>query len=315
MPTRAARYEDLLFDTPSYLPPEEAAAAAASCPGAPGAELAHGKRGRIKRLRVYVGSYDQSLNLQTDESYALAVAAPTSTLQARALPAPAPEAARPARRAARPASSLRFTPMAAHRGARGRRPPCTARCAAWRPSRSWWTVWHARRAARRASGCPARPHRQHQTIPPPPAPASRPPGLPRAWKRRPRRPPERPGRRRWGVRQRMGRTRGGRVPWARVAAAACSCRPPSRGAGWLRPAGQGRRGKGGKRGRMQARPARTPASAVPVFARGCAFCRRVERRDAAQAAAGRLGGPGQTARPRVRARRAPPRAASGRGGQ
>lgn len=37
----------------------------------------------IHRLKVYVTSNDQSLNLQTDESYALTVAAPTSTLEVR----------------------------------------------------------------------------------------------------------------------------------------------------------------------------------------------------------------------------------------
>ena len=35
----------------------------------------------IHRLKVYVASNDQSLNLQTDESYALIVSAPTSTLE------------------------------------------------------------------------------------------------------------------------------------------------------------------------------------------------------------------------------------------
>ena len=37
----------------------------------------------IHRLKVYVASNDQSLNLQTDESYALIVSAPTSTLEVR----------------------------------------------------------------------------------------------------------------------------------------------------------------------------------------------------------------------------------------
>jgi hypothetical protein len=37
----------------------------------------------IHRLKVYVASNDQSLNLQTDESYALTVSAPTSTLEVR----------------------------------------------------------------------------------------------------------------------------------------------------------------------------------------------------------------------------------------
>ena len=35
----------------------------------------------IHKLKVYVASNDQSLNLQTDESYALIVSAPTSTLE------------------------------------------------------------------------------------------------------------------------------------------------------------------------------------------------------------------------------------------
>jgi hypothetical protein len=35
----------------------------------------------IHRLKVYVATNDQSLNLQTDESYALTVSAPTSTLE------------------------------------------------------------------------------------------------------------------------------------------------------------------------------------------------------------------------------------------
>ena len=35
----------------------------------------------IHRLKVYVASNDQSLNLQTDESYALIISAPTSSLE------------------------------------------------------------------------------------------------------------------------------------------------------------------------------------------------------------------------------------------
>ena len=35
----------------------------------------------IHRLKVYVATNDQSLNMQTDESYALTVSAPTSTLE------------------------------------------------------------------------------------------------------------------------------------------------------------------------------------------------------------------------------------------
>lgn len=35
----------------------------------------------MHRLKVYVASNDQSLSLETDESYALTVTAPTSTLE------------------------------------------------------------------------------------------------------------------------------------------------------------------------------------------------------------------------------------------
>lgn len=44
-------------------------------------EQAEDVEGGVHRLKVYVASNDQSLNLQTDESYALTVSAPTSTLE------------------------------------------------------------------------------------------------------------------------------------------------------------------------------------------------------------------------------------------
>lgn len=80
------RYEDLVFGTPSYLPEAALCAdftAETQGNGSLAAALGRGKHRKIKRLRVYVGSYDQSLNLQTDESYALSISAPTSTLQVR----------------------------------------------------------------------------------------------------------------------------------------------------------------------------------------------------------------------------------------
>ena len=40
----------------------------------------------IHRLKVYVASNDQSLNLQTDESYALIISAPTSSLEVGGTP-------------------------------------------------------------------------------------------------------------------------------------------------------------------------------------------------------------------------------------
>jgi len=68
----SCRYESIIFDTPAYVPRSHSVKEKA--------ELAD--KG-IHRLKVYVSSSDQSLNLQTDESYALTVAAPTSTLEVR----------------------------------------------------------------------------------------------------------------------------------------------------------------------------------------------------------------------------------------
>lgn len=70
----ACRYEDLIFDTEAYTPATDATYARVEAV----------ERKGIHRLKVYVASNDQSLNLETDESYALTVTAPTSTLEARA---------------------------------------------------------------------------------------------------------------------------------------------------------------------------------------------------------------------------------------
>lgn len=64
------RYEDIIFETAAYVPRSHSMKEKA--------ELA--EKG-IHRLKVYVATNDQSLNLQTDESYALTVSAPTSTLE------------------------------------------------------------------------------------------------------------------------------------------------------------------------------------------------------------------------------------------
>lgn len=82
MLVRTRRYEALIFDTPSHLT-EEALHGGLASASAFAAALERKRHDRIKRLRVYVGSYDQSLGLQTDESYTLSIAAPTSSLQAR----------------------------------------------------------------------------------------------------------------------------------------------------------------------------------------------------------------------------------------
>ena len=76
------RYEALIFDTPSHLT-EDALHSGLAIASALAAALERRRHDRIERLRVYVGSYDQSLGLQTDESYTLSIAAPTSSLQAR----------------------------------------------------------------------------------------------------------------------------------------------------------------------------------------------------------------------------------------
>ena len=65
-----ARYEDLIFGTPAHVPVSEKSI-----------ERVGVAEEGIHRLKVYVASNDQSLNLQTDESYALIVSAPTSTLE------------------------------------------------------------------------------------------------------------------------------------------------------------------------------------------------------------------------------------------
>ena len=65
------RYEDLIFDTEAYAPTTAATLD----------RLAAVKRKGVHHLKVFVASNDQSLNLETDESYALTVAAPTSTLE------------------------------------------------------------------------------------------------------------------------------------------------------------------------------------------------------------------------------------------
>lgn len=64
------RYAEYLFDTDAHVPFSEAS----------GGRVSAAERG-IHKLKVYVASNDQSLNLQTDESYALIVSAPTSTLE------------------------------------------------------------------------------------------------------------------------------------------------------------------------------------------------------------------------------------------
>ena len=65
-----ARYEDIIFGTPAHVPASERSIE----------RVGVAEQG-IHRLKVYVASNDQSLNLQTDESYALIVSAPTSTLE------------------------------------------------------------------------------------------------------------------------------------------------------------------------------------------------------------------------------------------
>ena len=65
-----ARYEDLIFGTPAHVPVSEKSI-----------ERVGVAEEGIHRLKVYVASNDQSLNLETDESYVLIVSAPTSTLE------------------------------------------------------------------------------------------------------------------------------------------------------------------------------------------------------------------------------------------
>ena len=66
----ACRYEEYIFGTPAHVPVSERSTE----------RVKHAEQG-IHRLKVYVAFNDQSLNLQTDESYALIVSAPTSTLE------------------------------------------------------------------------------------------------------------------------------------------------------------------------------------------------------------------------------------------
>ena len=66
----ACRYEEYIFGTPAHVPLSERST-----------ERVEAAEQGIHRLKVYVASNDQSLNLQTDESYALTVSAPTSTLE------------------------------------------------------------------------------------------------------------------------------------------------------------------------------------------------------------------------------------------
>ena len=66
------RYGDLIFGTPAYQPVTARAVERA--------ELAEE---RVKSLKVYVASNDQSLNLETDESYTLQISAPHSSLSVR----------------------------------------------------------------------------------------------------------------------------------------------------------------------------------------------------------------------------------------
>lgn len=66
----ACRYEDYIFGTPAHVPVSERSTG----------RVKQAEQG-VHRLKVYVALNDQSLNLQTDESYALIVSAPTSTLE------------------------------------------------------------------------------------------------------------------------------------------------------------------------------------------------------------------------------------------
>ncbi|KAK9799837.1 hypothetical protein WJX73_007713 [Symbiochloris irregularis] len=66
-----ARYYTLIFSSPGYQPT-----------GSQAGERLRSARHEIKRLDVYVHSNDQSLNLNTPESYELTVAAPHSTIEA-----------------------------------------------------------------------------------------------------------------------------------------------------------------------------------------------------------------------------------------
>lgn len=67
------RYEDIIFGTPSYYAPSEAADDRLDA-------AASKKENAIKHLKVYVASNDQSLNLDTDEGYVLTIGAPGSSI-------------------------------------------------------------------------------------------------------------------------------------------------------------------------------------------------------------------------------------------
>ena len=67
------RYEDIIFETEAYAPLTTAAIRRAGA----------AKHKGIHRLKVYVASNDQSLNLEMDESYSLSVDAPSSTLSVK----------------------------------------------------------------------------------------------------------------------------------------------------------------------------------------------------------------------------------------
>lgn len=69
------RYEETIFGTPAHVPITERSIS----------RVTDAEQG-IHRLKVYVASNDQSLNLQTDESYALIISAPTSSLEVGGTP-------------------------------------------------------------------------------------------------------------------------------------------------------------------------------------------------------------------------------------
>ena len=73
----SCRYDDLLFESNEYAEEDSNAA----LPD----DVSRGKRhkNKITELNIYVASNDQSLDLQTDESYVLEIEAPTSSLSVR----------------------------------------------------------------------------------------------------------------------------------------------------------------------------------------------------------------------------------------
>jgi len=74
------RYDDVIFRTPAYAPVSGVAAADAASLASSPPLTRHAST--ITSLRVYVAQPDQSLNVHTDESYAMSLAAPTATVQA-----------------------------------------------------------------------------------------------------------------------------------------------------------------------------------------------------------------------------------------